>query len=237
MAVPHASKDSSTITLNDCHVLDVRARRTCKRLHRVCGLYGQGVAMAVKCEAGDRWHFTVLTFEKVIPCASTLTLLRLNVSRGDDAASSCRSAWHGQQQAWRRPHRLASSTQHLRRQRAGRFSAAPAYRALQVPPQERRRQRSPCLVRQRHSLIWSVGKARPSTSTFEAFWERLESTWERAVASPHGSFHESLLHDSLTPFPHRGSSSDPSMAVGAVGRPPRAPTGPPGSPRWLPGTV
>ena len=41
----------------------------------------------------------------------------------------------------------------------------------------------------------------------------------------------------LTPFPRRDTSSDPSMAVGAVGRPPGAPTGPPGSARWLPGTA
>ena len=41
----------------------------------------------------------------------------------------------------------------------------------------------------------------------------------------------------LTPFPRRGSSSEPSMAVGALGRPPGAPPGPPGSARWLPGTA
>ena len=38
----------------------------------------------------------------------------------------------------------------------------------------------------------------------------------------------------LTPFPRRGSSSEPSMAVGALGRPPGAPRGrlvaPDGSP-------
>ena len=41
----------------------------------------------------------------------------------------------------------------------------------------------------------------------------------------------------LTPFPRRGSSSEPSMAVGALGRPPGAPPGSPGSARWLPGTA
>jgi len=41
----------------------------------------------------------------------------------------------------------------------------------------------------------------------------------------------------LTPFPPRGSSSEPSMAIGALGRPPGAPPGPPGSARWLPGTA
>jgi len=41
----------------------------------------------------------------------------------------------------------------------------------------------------------------------------------------------------LTPFPRRETSSEPSMAVGALGRPPGAPPGPPGSARWLPGTA
>ena len=46
-----------------------------------------------------------------------------------------------------------------------------------------------------------------------------------------------LTHIGLTLYPHRGSSSEPSMgmAVGALGRPPgAAPPGPPGSARWLP---
>ena len=43
--------------------------------------------------------------------------------------------------------------------------------------------------------------------------------------------------DRLTPFPPRETSSEPSMAVGALGRPPGAPPGPPGSARWLPGTA
>ena len=48
---------------------------------------------------------------------------------------------------------------------------------------------------------------------------------------------EVIIEDNLTPFPPQGSSSEPSMAVGALGRPPGAPPGPPGSARWLPGTA
>ena len=42
----------------------------------------------------------------------------------------------------------------------------------------------------------------------------------------------------FNPLPPPGNVvGEPSMAVGALGRPPGAPPGPPGSARWLPGTA
>ena len=53
--------------------------------------------------------------------------------------------------------------------------------------------------------------------------------WAAVLDSCRGSLREYMGHDCLTPFPRRGSSSEPSMAVGALGRPLGAPPGPPGS--------
>ena len=94
---------------------------------------------------------------------------------------------------------------------------------------------------------------RPLGATRVWSWRVLGSRWRRHAGPsehahcrgrvrrrraklPSGN-HIGLGVNPFSPPGHVDSSSDPSMPVGAVGRPPGAPPGPPGSARWLPGTA